>query len=80
MDEDTPTYAIPLNEKWLEAQEKSSNHPVRDILFLNLHTQLEDAMKKDKKKRIFEKNENLKLSAATCKDLIKPFQTVNQFI
>lgn len=74
---DTPTYAIPLTEKWLEAQEKTSNHPVRDILFQNLHTQLEDAIKKDKKKRIFEKDETLKLSAATCKDLIKSFQTVN---
>ncbi len=77
LDADTPTYAIPLTEKWLEAQEKTSSHPVRDILFHNLHTQLEDAIKKDKKKRIFEKDETLKLSAATCKDLIKAFQTVN---
>lgn len=77
LDADTPTYAIPLTEKWLEAQEKTSNHPVRDILFHNLHTQLEDAINKEKKKRIFEKDETLKLSAATCKDLIKSFQTVN---
>lgn len=77
LDADTPTYAIPLTEEWLEAQEKTSHHPVRDVLFCNLHTQLEDAIKKDKKKRIFEKDETLKLSAATCKDLIKSFQTVN---
>lgn len=77
LDSATPEYAIPLTEKWLEVQEKTSNHPVRDILFKNLHTQLEDAIIKDKKKRIFEKNETLKLSAATCKELIKSFQTVN---
>ena len=77
LDADTPIYAIPLTEKWLEAQEKTSNHPVRDVLFHNLHTQLEEAINKDKKKRIFEKDETLKLSAATCKDLIKSFQTVN---
>lgn len=74
---DTPEYMIPLTEKWLEVQEKTSTHPVRDILFQNLHKQLEDAIIKDKKKRIFEKDETLKLSAATCKELIKTFQTVN---
>lgn len=77
LDPSTPVYAVPLTEKWLEVQEKTSSHPVRDILFHNLHTQLEDAITKDKKKRIFEKDETLKLSAATCKDLIKSFQTVN---
>lgn len=74
---DIPEYMIPLTEKWLEVQEKTSTHPVRDILFHNLHQQLEDAIKKDKKKRIFEKDETLKLSAATCKELVKTFQTVN---
>ena len=77
MDINTPAYSIPLTEKWLEVQEKTSTHPVRDILFKSLHTQLEDAIKKDKKKRIFEEDETLKLSAATCKSLIKTFQTVN---
>lgn len=77
LDDDTPVYAIPLTEEWLKAQKETSSHPVRDILFHNLHTQLEDAINNDKKKRIFEKDETLKLSAATCKDLIKSFQTVN---
>lgn len=75
--DDTPIYEIPLTDKWLEVQEKTSDHPVRDILFQSLHKQLEVAIIKDKKKRIFEKNETLKLSAATCKDLIKSFQNVN---
>lgn len=68
---------IPLTEKWLEVQKETSTHPVRDILFQNLRKQLEDAIKNDKKKRIFEKDETLKLSAETCKELIKTFQTVN---
>lgn len=74
---ETPTYEIPLTEDWLKAQEKTSKHPIRDILFKNLHTQLEDAITKDKKKRIFEKDETLKLSAATCKELVEKFQSVN---
>lgn len=77
LEADTPVYMIPLTEEWLKVQKKTSSHPVRDILFKNLHTQLEDAIKNDKKKRIFEKDETLKLSAATCEALIKSFQTVN---
>ena len=73
----TPTYMLPLTIKWLEAQSSSSTHPVRDILFKNLHTHLENAIMKEKKKRIFEKDETLRLSASTCKDLIELFQSVN---
>ena len=71
------TFRIPLTLEWLSVQEATSNHPVRDILFKNLHIELENSINKDKKKRIFEKDETLKLSAATCKDLITSFQTVN---
>lgn len=70
-------YKLPLTEEWLSAQESSSKHPVRDILFRSLHQELETAIKKDNKKRIFDKDETLKLSASTCKELIKRFQTIN---
>jgi len=75
--QDTPTHLIPLTLDWLKAQETTSKHPVRDILFADLHSRLEEAIIKDKKKRIFEKGETLKLSASTCKELIKEFQSVN---
>lgn len=75
--ETTETYEIPLTEAWLKIQSNTSTHPVRDILFKNLHTELEDAIIKHNKKRIFEKDETLKLSASTCQDLVKKFQTVN---
>ncbi|MDR1482745.1 MAG: N-6 DNA methylase [Synergistaceae bacterium] len=74
---DTPPYMIPLTVEWLKAQSVTTNHPVRDVLFNNLHTQLETAIIKDKKKRIFGKDESLRLSAATCMDLIKSFQSIN---
>lgn len=74
---ETPPFAIPLTEEWLEIQQKTSSHPVRDILFTKLQRELEDDIIKHKGKRIFEKNETLKLSAATCKYLIKTFQNVN---
>lgn len=74
---ETEPYMIPLTEEWLKAQSTTSNHPVRDVLFKNLHTELEEAIRTQHKKRIFEKDETLKLSASTCSDLIKSFQTVN---
>lgn len=73
----TEPYMIPLTEEWLKAQSTTSNHPVRDVLFKNLHDELEDAIRTKHKKRIFEKDETLKLSASTCSDLIKAFQSVN---
>lgn len=71
------TYQIPLTMDWLKAQESTSKHPVRDILFIDLHKELEAAIHKEKKKRIFEPNETLKLSASTCRELIKHFQSIN---
>ena len=75
--QETELYEIPLTESWLKAQSNTSNHPVRDILFKNLHTELENAIIEKNKKRIFEKDETLRLSASTCFELIKKFQTVN---
>jgi type I restriction enzyme M protein len=69
-------YELPLTSKWLEMQEKTSTHPVRDILFKALHDELEVAIPKGKK-RIFEKTETLKLGASVCKDLVKKFETIN---
>jgi len=74
---DTPPYKIPMTLEWISTQESTSKHPVRDILFSKLHAELEAAIHKDKKKRIFEKDETLKLTASTCKELIKYFQTIN---
>lgn len=69
-------YKLPLTSEWLAAQKETSKHPVRDILFRQLHKDLENAIAKGKK-RIFDTDETLKLSASTCKELIKRFQTIN---
>lgn len=73
----TPVYKVPLTLEWLETQEGTSHHPVRDILFKELHQELENAISREKKKRIFETDETFKLGASTCKELIRKFQTIN---
>lgn len=73
---DIEPYRLPLTTEWLKAQESTSKHPVRDVLFRQLHQDLETAIIRGKK-RIFDKDETLKLSASTCKELIKRFQSIN---
>lgn len=71
------SYKLPLTMEWLSTQETTSRHPVRDILFRQLHQKLEIAIHKEKKKRFFDTDETLKLSASTCKELIKRFESIN---
>lgn len=70
------TELFPMTSGWLAAVASTSKHPVRDILFRNLRESLEASIA-DGKKRIFEPNETLKLSADTCRELIQCFEGVN---
>lgn len=67
---------FPMTAAWLAAVASTSKHPVREILFRNLRDSLEASIK-DGKKRVFEPNEDLKLSADTCRELIRRFESVN---
>ena len=67
---------LPLTLDWLKTLEVTSNHPVRDILFKRLHSELEDAIREGKK-RIYNPDETFKLSASTCKELIRNFEDIN---
>ncbi len=70
-------YQMPLTLAWLNAQSKTSEHPVRDILFKKLCDELETKVKNKEKKRIFEPNETLDLRATTCRNLIEKFEKVD---
>lgn len=74
---DVEPYEIPLTSAWLKAQSKTSEHPVRDVLFKKLCEELEEKVKSKQKKRIFEPNETLELKASTCKTLIEMFENVD---
>ncbi len=70
-----PPHSLPMTIAWLDSLKTTSRHPVRD-LFHRLRDDLETEIARGKK-RIFEVNETLKLSAATCRELIKRFETIN---
>jgi len=70
-------HTIPLTLAWLKSQKETTKHPIRDVLFSTLRNELETAINKDKKKRIFEPQETLRLSASTCEELVKRFEPIN---
>jgi type I restriction enzyme M protein len=77
MEKGVPNYDLRLTEPWLKVMYGTTKHPIRDILFAELREELEKAIHKHGKKRIFEKTETLRLSASTCEELVKKFQTIN---
>jgi type I restriction enzyme M protein len=70
------TELFPMTTAWLDAVASTSKHPVRDILFRQLRDELESAISQGKK-RIFDPGETLRLSADTCRELIRRFEHVN---
>jgi type I restriction enzyme M protein len=76
-DSTKPRYSLPLTSEWLEAQVNTSEHPVRDVLFQNLHRDLEAAISNGSKRRIFEPQETLNLSPSTCQQLISDFEHID---
>ena len=76
LDANKPRGELPLTVDWLNAVSNTSEHPVRDILFRQLHRELEDSIREGKK-RIYSTDETMRLSASTCKALIEKFENVN---
>lgn len=73
---------VPLNDdfifsiNWIEKQERelSDTNPVANILFKQLRDDLEDQIRRSIKKRIFNKDEILNVSASTIKEVVKLLQ------
>lgn len=74
--DEVPRHTVPLTLDWLNSSERTSNHPVRDILFMKLRDELEESIRQGKK-RIFDHDERLKLGASTCKELIIRFENID---
>jgi len=70
-----PGTLFPLTTPWLTGL-AAHPHPVRDLLFFALRDALEAEIPRGKK-RIFEPNEPLKLTADTCRELIKRFERID---
>ena len=76
-DENISSDQIPLTTNWLNLLSQTDNHPVRNILFKNLKEELENQIRENKKRRIFDESETLALSSTTCKKLIEMFESID---
>lgn len=75
-------YSVPVSRakfssQWIKKAEETTPNPVNTILFAKLVKNFEDLIAQKKKKRIFEPNEKIRLSAGTIKELVKRFEEVD---
>ena len=66
--------AIVFSTNWIEREETTDNNPINTILFKNLRTELENQITEKKKKRIFDKNEEISLEPSTTKEVVRLLQ------
>lgn len=78
------TYTVPagdvtFSKAWIENLESTTANPVADISFLQLRRSLEDKIRSEKKKRIFDEDEELRLSAETIKSVVKELEHMDLY-
>ena len=56
---------------WIKKEKKIIANPINNILFKNLKDKLEEKIETKNKKRIFEKNEEIKLKPSTIEQVVK---------
>jgi type I restriction enzyme M protein len=63
-----------FSTNWIDSQSTIESNPIDSILFRQIRDELERKIKKGEKKRIFEKDERLKLKAETIYEVVKSLQ------
>ena len=72
--EPVPADAVRFSSRWTAEQEHNSPNPVGDILFRQLVEFLEEEIAERKRKRIFQPDEQLGLSAPTVKRVVEELE------
>jgi type I restriction enzyme M protein len=73
--EDDITFSI----NWIENQEKHDPNPVDSILFKNLKQKLEREIREENKKRIYDKDEQIRLKPSTIKRVVELLENLDLF-
>lgn len=64
---------------WLDTMSKVENHPFDKLLFAQVQDDLEEQIKRNKKKRVFEQGEGLNLKASTVYEVVKKLQNFDLY-
>lgn len=77
---DLPSSTVLFSVAWLESREKEgTTNPLNTILFAKLREDIEQSIEFRKKKRLFDKGEQIKLRPDTIKDVVRRLQHVDMF-
>lgn len=75
-----PNSVVPFSVEWIETREKEGTvNPVDTILFARLRDDIELSIQERKKKRIFNKDEHIRLKPDTIKDVTRRLQHYDLF-
>jgi type I restriction enzyme M protein len=75
-----PSSAVTFSVDWIEnREEEGARNPIDSVLFERLRTDIEREIQLRKKKRIFEKDERIKLRVDTLKDVVKRLEHYDLF-
>lgn len=78
------TIEVPLGEvdfslNWIEQNKRNTPNPVNDILFRNFMTEMEREIVKEKRKRIFEIDDEIRLEPETIRGVVKKLENIYLF-
>jgi type I restriction enzyme M protein len=74
-----PKNALTFASHWITEEEKNTHNPVNDILFKTLRQSIEKDIADKKKKRIFEREENIDLRPDTIRAVVKRLEHYDMF-
>lgn len=69
---------VVFSQNWIATQSESQN-PINEILFKNLVSEFEKDILAGKKKRFFEKNDQINISSGTLKKVVKEIENIDLF-
>jgi len=74
-----PPDLVSFSARWIDAREKEVDNPVDALLFTRLREAIEDEIRSNKKKRVFDIDENIKLKPSTIKEVVRRLEHYDLF-
>lgn len=76
---EVPVSEVDFSLHWIEQNERNSANPVNDTLFRNFMVEMEREIVKEKRKRIFEINDEIRLKPETIRGVVKKLESIYLF-
>ena len=74
-----PSDLVSFSVRWIEARESETDNPVDELLFKRLREAIEDEIRANKKKRVFDTDERIKLKPSTIKEVVRRMEHYDLF-